>query len=417
MACASVSDIFREPTESLSNELYLRASWLNIWVNLIKRGTFPMGEGLTRSTFTVGRSFPTSDSETWSKVTTIKNSATPGACLTEWNNATVGHNERTYVPEQFGLRGPVLCVDEMYYDHNIEAFVNAYLRALEKRVTWSISNRLYNLYAFFVPKHVTVSGSNMQQVAGGTGAVPTGAPTLTASRADCELSQDHLDRIAALLNQEGAQMPDSDGWITMGEDGPLYNLYIGQEMSHILSLNNSEFRNDVRYAKPNMLLQRLGASRVIKNFRHVIDLFPPRYNYNGTAYVRVNTFEMVPGTEGDVGQVTTEYEAADFEAATVLSPWVFETEFVRPLSQVGNLSWDPRSYMGDWQWITGGKEITDNTEQAGADCFDPLHKLGRHFAEIKWAPKPVYPTFGRVIIYRRCAAREYSCSTCFESVT
>lgn len=376
-----------------------------------------MGEGLTLSTFTVGRSFPESDSETWNKITTINTAASPGACLTEWNNARVGYNERTYSPENFGLRGPVICADELIFDHNAEAFVNAYMAALEKRVSWSISNRLMNLYAFFVPKHVTVSGSNLQTVAGGTGTVPTGAPTITASRADCELSQDFLDRSAALLNQEGAMMPDDDGWITMGEDGPIYNLLVGQEMSHILTLNNSEFRNDVRYAKPNLLLQRLGATRVIKNWRHIINLFPPRYNYNGTVYTRVNTFQMAAGTKGQVGEVTTEYENADFEAAFALSPWVMHMRMVRPITQIGSLSWDARSYMGDWNWVTGGDLITDATEEGETKCYDPLKKLGRHFAEIKWAPKPIYPTFGRMFIYRRCAAREFSCNTCFESIT
>lgn len=385
---------------------------MDIWLNLIPSDTYPLNAGLTLSTFTLGRSFPTSDTETWTPTTTINNGASPGACAITYNEVNVGFDERTYGPEKFGLKGPVLCADEFIFDHNAEAFLEGYLRSLEKRSTWSISNRLMNLYSFFVPKHVTVSATNFQAVAGGTGAVPTAGPTLTASRADCELGQDHLDRIAAILNQEGAMMPDSDGWIQMGEAGPEYPLYIGQEMSNLIALNNAEFRQDVRWATPNLLMKRMGASRVIKNFRHVINLYPPRYNYTGTAYTRVNTFRMVPGTKGFTGETHPEWEAADYEAAFVLSPWVLTSRKVPPTNNIAGLNFNHRNYYGEWAWVTGGREITE-----AGDCFDPLKKLGRHFAEYHHAPKPVYPVFGRMLIYRRCAARDYSCNTCFENIT
>lgn len=412
MACASVFDAFRLATEYLGEELYRRASYKGIWINLIPRGTYKRGSGLTLSTFTVGRSEPTSDSETWVKLTSVSNGgSTPGACSTTWNDANYGMNEVTYQPEGFGLRGPVICSDELTLNFNAERFLEAYLQELNKRSRRSIENRLLNLYSHFVPKNVT--NTAFTKYAGGTGTVPTGGPTLTSlAVATCELSQEHLDAVAIELNEEGANEPNSNGWITLGDNGPEYPLYIGQELSQQIALNNSEFRQDIRWGEPSQLLKRMGATRVIKSFRHIINLFPPRFNYfAGQGYVRVNTWLMSAGTKGFVADINPSWRAAAYEGVYVLNPWVFTSHIVPPTTSAAGLNWSPVNYMGEWQWKTGGKNITDNDEQSGADCYDPLEKLGRHFAEYKHAPEPIFPQYGRMIIAKRCPG-DYACSTC-----
>jgi hypothetical protein len=224
-----------------------------------------------------------------------------------------------------------------------------------------------------------------------------------------------LDHTATELNQDGASDPDTDGWIDLGPDGPIYPIYIGQEASQRLLLNNSELRQDARFAEMGMgmdtggsqLFQRVGAGRVIKNFRHVINLLPPRYTYSAGSYVRVNTWEMVAGTKGFVARVTDAWKAAPYEALLVLSPWVMHEELVRPVNSAAGLNWMPKSYFGEWLFVTGGKEISDAT-----DCYDPLKKLGRHFAEYVHAIKPIFPEFGRWIVFERPCPGSYDCVAC-----
>lgn len=409
MACPTPFDAFRLATEYLPDELYLRASFKDIWLNLIRRGEYKRGAGLELSTFTIGRSEPTSDQETWSLIELTSGEDYTGSCGTTYTECQVGFDEVVYHPEQFGLTGPVICQDDLIYNFNAEAFLEVYIQQLEKRNRRSITNRLANIYTHFVPKNVCTT--SYPQTAGSTGDPPS-APVLPATQATCELDQEMLDTTAAELNEAGATDPNTNGWIELGEDGPIYPLYIGQQMSKKLLQDNAELRQDFRFAdmgkgQTGELLKRVGATKVIGNFRHVINLFPPRYTYAGGAYTRVNTWLMNDGTKGKVAVINPAWQAAPYEGAWVLNPWVFEEEIIRPVNSAAGLSWMPKNYFGEWMFVTGGKEIT----QTG-DCFDPTKKLGRHFAEYKHAPKPIFPEFGRFIIFKRCATTEFPCATC-----
>jgi len=415
MACDAPFDAFRLATEYLGEELYRRASYRGIWLNLIPREEYKRGAGLTLSSFTIGRSEPADDTETWPKVALTSGASYTGSCGVTWNDVNYGFDEVTYSPEQFGLRGPIICQDDLIYNFKAERFLEAYLQALSVRSMRSIENRYANLYTHFVPKNV--ADSSFTSYAAGTGVVPTGGPVLCMNEADCEITQEMLDTVAAELNENGTTNPNSSGWINLGEDGPLYPLYIGQNASARILLNNADLRQDARDADSSMgvesagatLFKRIGATKRIKNFRHVINLFPPRYIYNGAigCYVRINTWVMSAGTKGYVAEINPDWKAAPFEGLWVLNPWVFHSEIVRPVNAAAGLNWMPKSYFGEWQWVVGGQEIDD-----GVDCYDPTKKLGRHFAEYKHAPRPIFPEFGRFIIFRRCPTTDYNCPTC-----
>jgi len=408
MACATPFDAFRLATESLPNEVYKKAAYRSVWLNLIPREEYPMGTGLVQSVFTIGRSMPTTDEPAFTAITTKTGQTFTGTCGDTYEAVPVGFNESTYGPEQFAWRGPEVCQDDLIYNHKAAQFLAAYIPAITKNTETSISNRMAAIYAHYSPK--SVATSSYPTVAGGTGAPPT-SPNLTLTQSTMELSQEMLDTTANELSQNGATDPNSDGWIQLGEDGPIYPLYIGQQMSQRLLLDNAEIRADYRNAymgagEANPLLKRLGATRVIRNFRHVINLFPPRYTYADGAYTRVPTWIMPNATKGQEAEINPAYLAADYEGAYVLTPWVFRSQIVKPVNSAAGLSWPPKSYAGEWQFIVGGNLIND------PPCFDPQQKLGCHFASYKHAPKPIFPEYGRLIIYKRCLARNLGGVTC-----
>jgi hypothetical protein len=65
------------------------------------------------------------------------------------------------------------------------------------------------------------------------------------------------------------------------------------------------------------------------------------------------------------------------------------------VNRVGDLSWMPTNYMGEWQWVTGAYKLD-------VDCADPLEKKGQHYAEFVHASEPVFTNQGMTIIFRRC---------------
>lgn len=393
MACPTPFDAFRLATESLSDELWRRASYRDIWLNLIPRGTYKRGTGLTQSTFVVERTEPTADEEEWDTVTSADASET---CGVTYNEVEVGFTEATYGPEQFGLSGPVICQDHLIWNFKAEAFLEGYLQQLEKRNKRSITNRLAKRYTDLVPK--VVAGPTIETFEQTSLALPQAA---------CKLNQDMLDDAAQTLMEDGATDPNSGGWINLGDSGPIFPLYIGMQMSRDLLRGNVGLRDDYRWASPLELIKRLGATRVLGNFRHVINLFPPRYNYSGGTYTRVNTWVMSNATKGKKAEINPAWRAAKYEGAWVLNPWVMEEEIVMAVNSAAGVQFPVKNYFGEWKFVVGGKTIT----QTG-DCFDPTGKLGRHFAEYKHAIKPVFPKFGRWIVFARCAEENYTCVSC-----
>jgi hypothetical protein len=410
MACENPFDAFRLATESLPKDIYVRASYRSIFMNLVPRGTFPTGAGIVRSTFTVGRSEPTTDLPAFEAVTVQPGQTYLGACGTTYNDVGVGFVENTYSPEKFGWRGPIICQDDLMINYNMENFLALYVPAITKNTERTISNRFAAIYTSFVPKWV--ANTDFHSVDGDIGPLPPQTPDLTLDESSCFLDQEMLDHLAATLNEEGASDVDTNGWINLGEDGPIYPLYIGQEASAQLLLQNAELRQDRRFADMGegnaaMLFKRIGATKVIKNFRHVVNLFPPRYSYDGTTWVNATAPSEV--TKGDVAKVNPNWRnpaTAGFEGAWVLSPWVFTSEILQSIASAAGLSWSPKNHVGEWQFIVGGKEISTT------DCYDPLKKLGAHFAEMWHAPKAIYPMYGAFIIFSRCPANTFPCTSC-----
>lgn len=447
-ACATPFDILRSKVESLSEELYLRASWRDVWLNLVPRADYPKGAGYVRSSFQIGRSEPATDEETWNAIAPIADSNTSGACNITYNQTYAGFHEDTYKPENFGLMGPLLCQDDLTMYWNSEEFWERYFQALDKRNRKSVINRLGNVYRQYVPK--ASANADFHYIAGNVGTQPApAAVNLTGlSVPQSELTQEMLDGTAVELMEEGADEGNTNGWITHGGEGAEFPLYIGSWMSKRLVLNNSELRADVNAGfmgarEVNPTLKRLGASLVLRNFRHVINRFPARWAYvsanatinftstgpdatSGTittftqgatgGFKRIPTFVQstasADATKGQVAVVNGVWRdpsVATYESAEVLNPMVMKEEVLMPVNSLAGAKLNPQNYFGEWKFVTGNDAVLGFDGCTG--IADPLHKMGRHFAEYRHALRPGLPVFGRMILFKRCV-NAYDTVTC-----
>ena len=403
MACANVFNAFAVATESLAEDVYKRASYRSMWLNMVERGEYPQGTGLTQTSFNTTSIEPTA-AETWSAIT-LASGENEGACLVTYNDVPVGYNAVTWGPERFALKGPLLCKDDLTFDHRVEAFLRVYLEKLSVRAQRSWETRYQNTFAKFAIKAVADSSfTQVETIPSGVNEFPwiDGVSTGQAlNQSTSELTQEMLDVAAATLIRNGATNPDSSGFISYSSDGPVFPLYIGLEASQRIAQNNPAFREDIRQAEMGtgdgaQLLKRIGANRVIKNYRHVPNLFPPRFSYAGGKYTLIQPFTSSAGTKGTVFSVNPTWTTAIYEAAFIVTPYVFKSHIVRPVNRVGDLSWMPTNYMGEWQWVTGGYKLS-------TDCVDPLEKKGQHYAEFIHAAEPIFTNQGMTIIFRRCS--------------
>jgi hypothetical protein len=454
MACLNPFDVLRMRVEDLGPQLYVRASWQDPWLNLVPRAEWPVGAGLNRSAFTIGRSEPATDEETWPPIQTTSGGTFVGSCAVTYNQTYVGHLEVVYKPEEFGLVGPLICQDDLTLHWNSTDFWEKYFMALEKRNAKSIINRLANIYMNYSSKAACINSTSspftfVPGIFNQAAAQPppsivdlngVTAGSTAIGQASCNLSQDFLDLTALNLNETGAFDPNSNGWMTLGPEGPIYSLLIGQEASNKILLNNSELRRDYRsafeaFGDANPVIARMGASRVIKNFRHIITMFPPRWAWltsgqalslapglpptvaTATGYYRVPTWNMstaqVNATKGQVSIVNPYWQnpnIATYEGCIVLNPWVYTEEVLRPVNSAPGMKWMAQNYMGEWNFITGNDALIGFPD-CPAGTQDPTHKLGRHVAEYRHAAKPIFPDYGRLLIFTRCVA-DFDCVSC-----
>ena len=411
----SAFDAMAYATESLGTDIQRKATHSSIWQNLVPRASYKNGTGFVQTTFTVENSLPTDDTESWNAMTSSSLSTgaadNVGTCSTSWNDVNLGYSSVTYSPQNYNLRGPIVCSTDLIFEHNVSAFLTAYVQELTKRAKYTLDNKLANEYCTFAKKAMLAGSDTTAAVtmyAGGPAIEAhndAGGNEFAASDPSAvDLEQSHLDIIAQELIEEGATEGDSNGWITLDEGGPVFPLLIGMEASHkIVKNSGSDYRNDLRYGEPNELLKRLGASRVLGNFRHVPTIMPMRFNWDDSAdgFVRVNQYAEADATKGKKYSVNSAWKTATHEAAGVLNPAVFTAEAVRPVTAAGGLSWDPQNYNGEWKWVTGLNNISDAGVDVSTNGSDPFQKLGRHFCEYKFAMKPVRPDDRVVIIFTR----------------
>lgn len=423
MACPAPFDRFRLATEYLPDIAYTKGVVKNPFIDIPMKGEYPQGAGLNLSTFRISRSVPSdsvgvaTDEPEFVPITLTEGATYTGSCGTTYNQMNVGYKESFYGPEGFGWKGIPVCSDDLIYNHKAAAFLAMYIPAMIKNTIQTIADRMQAIYGHFVPK--AVANDDFHFVDGGTGAPPR-SPVLTLEESTCALTQQMLDTTKVILDQEGAYEPNARGWIT-NNGGHKYPLYIGEEASNQILINNPEFRRDIRYGDMGagiggspgaLLLRELGEDWTLKGFHHIKNLFPPRYTYSGGAYHRVptwlnstNPLDATKGVMPKLNPVWLAPNSSPFEGAYVLNPWVFKSNAIRPVNAAADVNWPAKSYMGELYWKVGGSKIFD------PPCFDPLEKLGIHFAEYKHAPEPIFPEYGRLIIFRRCPI-SYTCIGC-----
>lgn len=399
MACGTVFDAFRVATEYLPNEIYRRSHFRSALLNVTPTGAFPKNSGTSASILTIEPNELGTENTGGTEITQSAGATgqVQDGCENTWTDVNIGFTETTYTPRKWGFRGPIFCKDEQYFHHAPDEFINGYIDEMSKAVETDFESWIFYHYARLVPIYVASST--------GFNALGSVSSSLTASAASSELTQDMLDRLAMNLIYERAtpDAADGNGWVSFGDGGPLFTLLVGAEASQKILKNNTDLRQDLRDSNPSSLLNRLGATTALKNFRHLPWILPFRFSHDGSKYVIVPRFASSAATKGYKSAVNPNYistTTAPYEAALVLSPYVMTREAVMPDSSVGGVSWDPSSYMGEWKWVTGTDAVS---QTAGDGCLDPLHKKGRHFAEFQVAPRPGRnPRAGAIIFYKRC---------------
>ena len=410
MACANIFQALKVVSESLGKDVHRKALNRSVWMNAVPKGVYPLGKGLTQTTFTIENSMPTNDELAWQNLNAGNTSnsssnayleqATGGFCDPQWNDVEWGYSEQVYSPERVAVRGPQICQSNLKYQYNVDVFMRAYLEEITKHSKRILENKIQNEYMKKARK-VTISGTSGSEALNDvdTDTDEISAATLADTVA---LLPGHLDQLAIKLIESGATEGDSNGWIELGANGPVFPLIIGMEASNLLLKADDNVRTDYRESsKSNELLARIGADRVTGNFRHIVVTNPARFKRNAgdTGYDRVSEHAAGSPLKGTSTVLNPSYTAKSgsgagiYEAAIALVPSVMK-QLVVPSQTPGGLAFSPENYSGDWQFITGDYKNADG-------CADPLEVYGRHYGQYEMAFEPVFGDHGATLLFKR----------------
>jgi len=423
MACENIFQALKMVSESLGKDVHRKATQKSVWMNAVPKGVYPLGAGLTQTTFTIENSMPVDDQLAWEKIATSAgtnqagiDAAAGGLCAPDWQDVEWGFSEQTYSPERVAVRGPQICQSNLKYRYNVDVFMRAYLEEITKHSKRVLENKIQNEYMKHGRK-VTISGASGSEALVDTEVIGDGDTemkdlTAATNLADsAKLLPGHLDQLAIKLIESGATEGDSNGFVELGSNGPIFPLIIGMEQSNLLLKSDANVRTDYRESsKSNELLARLGADRVTGNFRHIVITNPVRLKRNSgdNGYDRVSENEALGSgelTKGSGTKIRAEYVAATgtgaatHEAAIALVPSVMK-QLVVPSQTPGGLAFSPENYSGDWQFVTGGYKSQGST----GVCDDPLEVYGRHYGQYEMAFEPVFGDHGATLIYKRNGA-------------
>jgi hypothetical protein len=413
MACVGFFDSMKTASESLGKEVHRKATFNSVWLNALPKGSYPLGTGLTQTGFKIENSLPVDDELAWQN---IQNSGTTssslvnmdsgdGLCGRSWNDVDWGFSEYTFNPQRVSVRGPQLCKENLKYRFNLDSFLNAYVDEISKHSKRILENKIQNEYMKHA-RQVTLAGTTVDDAALSDSAVGAGELSAATLADSVPLLQAHLDQLAIKLIESGATEGDSNGFVELGPNGPIFPLIIGMETSNALINADDNLRQDYRHGAQNSeLLKRIGADRVVGNFRHIVVTNPvrmARHASDGT-YDRVSERVALSGgeapTKGNGTKINPLYTAKTgtgagiYETAIALTPSVMK-QLVVPASVPASLGFDPTNYSGDWKFVVGGYKSADG-------CADELEYRGRHYGTYEMAFEPIFGEHGATVLFKR----------------
>ena len=387
ITCSTVNDLFQRETNRFSVDVHERYSVDGPWGRLVRVGKFPQGMGTTLNEVTIERVLSGSFENSWTDVG-LSNGTSSNGCVPAPSDLAFGQTVRSWNLQAQAYQTPCICLDDLKTSFQIESQIAKTVEQLTQLTKTVLDNRRRSEYLRLVNK--VQAGYNTEYTT--LAAVP--APTY-------QLAQDQLDELRVRLIRDGA------GHNALGKENgvPVLGLITSPETSRQLIRNNSELRQDIRYATPSELIAPLGVERSFGGFYHMIDLEVPRFTNSGGTWTQVYPFVSSATTTGTKWEPNPAYNTAPYEAAYIFHPDVYEEAVQQVGPNIPGAAFDdyPYYYSGQFFWLN----IRDAVN-------NPLGKIGRWMGVFQSGSRPIAPYLGRVVIHKRCP-NDFGSVTCTNS--
>ena len=411
ITCSTVNDLFQRESGRFSLDVHEHYSVDSPWGRLVRVGKFPEGMGTSLNEVTIERVLSGSFESSWSDVSTGTSGSVSNGCVPSPADLAFGQTVRNWNLQTTSYQTPCICLDDLKTSFQIESQIAKTVQQLTQLTKTVLDNRRRSEYFRLVNK--IVAGYSTEFGAGGINtSISTSDGTSHMAPPTVQLSQDQLDTIRVQLIRDGA------GQNALGREGgsPVLGLITSPETSRQLLRNNDTLRQDIRFATPSDLIAPLGVDRSYAGFYHMADFEVPRYTWTTPSYnssgvllsggfAQVYPFVSSSTTKGTIWTVNSAYQSAQYEAAFIFHPDVYEEAVQQVGPNIPNASFDdyPYYYSGQFFWLNIRTPDTN-----------PLGKIGRWLSVFNNGSRPIAPYLGKVVIHKRCA-NDLNFYTCVNS--
>lgn len=372
---ADINDILVRQENLLGPDIYKRTLETSPWLKLVKKEKWPNGVSDTIRVMTFERSLAP-DVTTWTDIAV--NDGTGNSCVPEASVIQPAQSVRSFNLQQKALESTLICVNDV---RNAFQF-SEQLRIMRDQLTENVS---YVWKERFRNEYIRLSEHKMIARAG----LPEGIATFPNVAPTSKLTNGILEQVYSRLITDGAAR---DGAVGVAQGAPQFVLITSPEASNGLIFADG-VRSDFHYGAPSELLKPLGVDRSYRGFYHVHDWMPPRYNFVGGAWVRVQPYiTAAANLKGTKNILNPAYLTAQYEDSIIFVQNVFSAMVPDSITAPGgDVKFEPQAYMGDFKW----RNILDRIE-------NPDGNVGFFRAVLQSGSKPIRPEFGYVIRHLRC---------------
>lgn len=380
---ADIDSILQVESGRLGPDIHQKVLNTTPWLKLIPKDKWPEEMGYSISTTTYERSLPTT-TVSWANVSF--NTGSGNGCVPSAHQIEIASTLRSYNLQQTALEGPMICVNDLRYTWQRKRQLGKMFDVLSQNTGYLWQERNRDEYVRLAEYKVVLRAG-----------LPSSSSAFPTQAATSRLTQGALDWFYMQLIRDGA-----GSFAKATVDGrPQFMVIMSSEsqeglfrdMSGTGTIDIAGIRTDLReLGGVKELLGPLGVNHSYKGWMHMIDDFPPRYNFTGGAWVRVDPYVATATTKGNKYVVNTAYISAAYEDTIIFVPEVYTCLMPSPItSPGGNTQFSAVNYLGQWSW----KNIEDRVE-------NPDKNWGYFRGVFMSGSEPVHPEWGIVIRHKRC---------------
>lgn len=412
-SAVDLEQLLIKESNRIGPDIYRKTVDQSPWLKLVKQDAWPDEMGDTVRVLVYERSLPYNSNGTlktnWSALSSNQsygdNAANPvgssNAIAPDGGTIQFGQTLREYNLQHTALNSPDISLNDLRFPLKRKEQLSNIMQILTDSTAEIWIQRYRDEYTRVALNKCTATTANSpssgEDYALGIARLTDGnfpLPSATSGE-NLELTQGMLDRIYLNLIRDGAGSNAYD----RVNGAPVFLAIMSPEASDSIIRANADIRSDFRWSdRVNELLAPLGIQRTYRNFHHLIDPFPPRWNVSGGVWTRVFPFlpaanDLGAARQGFKYELNADYVSAAYEDTVIFVPEVFTSLVPKPISATGEMQFDPQNYRGEFTW----RNIPDRQ-------YNPDGTIGFFRAIFASGSKPVFPHQGYVIRHKRSQA-------------